>query len=154
MPTQTGFSLLEILVSLIILSIGMLGLAALQLNAIRYNHGAELRSIATQQALAMIERMRANRQGVADGAYGSLSGIPAQANCTACSTGEMAQKDLYDWNTSNAALLPAGQGTVTGNGPIHTVTVRWDNNRSGATGLGCSGNPQVDLSCVIMAVEL
>jgi type IV pilus assembly protein PilV len=151
---KNGFSLVEILVSVAVLAVGLLGLAALQVNTIRYNHSAQLRSVAISQATSMIDRMRANYAGVKAGLYDNLSGIPTAISCTGCSTSQIAQRDLYQWNTSNAALLPLGQGTVVNNGTQYTVTIRWDNNRTGATGLGCSSNPTVDLTCLIMEVQL
>ena len=151
---EHGFSLVEVLISVLVLTIGLLGIAALQANVIKYNHSAQLRSIAVYQAANMIDRMRANVAGVNAGNYNNAQGIPSAPSCTSCSSSETAAKDINAWNTDNAALLPAGQGTVTGNGTVFTVTVRWDNDRTGATGTNCSGNSQVDLSCVIMGVEL
>ncbi len=54
-----------------------------------------------------------------------------------------------EWNTQNAALLPSGQGTVTGAGAgsVFTVTVMWDDTRSGKTGTGCDPNNTDDLKC-------
>ena len=152
---QQGFTLIEVLVSVFVLAVGLLGLAALQASAIRYNDSAQLRSMAVFQAQNMIDRMRANPEGISAGSYNSLSGTPSQApNCTTCSPADAAQRDLYQWNTANGQLLPAGQGTVVGNGTVFTVTVRWDNNRSGVTGTNCSGNLTVDLSCLVIGVEL
>lgn len=102
----------------------------------------------------MIDRMRANYPGVSSGAYNTISGIPSKPSCSTCTSAETAQKDAYQWNTANARLLPSGQGTVTRNGAQFIITIRWDNHRSGATGLGCSGNHAVDLTCLTMAVKL
>ncbi|KTC65514.1 pre-pilin leader sequence (pilV) (plasmid) [Legionella adelaidensis] len=151
---QQGFSLLEVLISVVILAIGLLGIASLQVNMIRYNHSAQLRSIAIAQAESMLDRMRANYTGVKSGLYNSLSGIPSLPSCTNCTAAESALRDLNLWNTTNSKLLPSGQGTVTKNGNHYVVTVRWDNNRTGVTGLGCSGNEKVDLTCLTMEVRL
>ncbi len=151
---QSGFTLLEVLVSVVALSVGLLGIAAMQLNMIRFNHSAHMRSIAVAQANNMIDRMRANHEGVEAGHYDSLSGIPQNPSCTSCTASETAQRDTYSWNTYNDKLLPSGQGTVTNNGSSYTITVRWDNNRSGATGLNCSGDENVDLTCFTIEVAL
>ncbi|WP_165481092.1 type IV pilus modification protein PilV [Legionella impletisoli] len=151
---QAAFSLLEVLISVVVLAIGLLGIAAMQLNMIRYNHSAHMRSIAIAQANNMLDSMRANYAGVEAGQYNSISGIPADPACTNCSISEIAQRDAHIWNSYNSDLLPSGQGTVTNNGGTFTITVRWDNNRTGATGLGCSGNPLVDLTCLTMEVQL
>lgn len=151
---QFGFSLIEVLVSVVILAVGLLGVAAMQLSMIRYNHSAQMRSTATAQANNMLDRMRANYSGVNAGHYNNLSGIPADPNCTTCTASQIAQRDAYQWNTKNALLLPSGQGTVVNNGNRYIVTVRWDHERTGATGLGCSGDEDVDLTCLRMEVEL
>lgn len=151
---QKGFSLLEVLISVVVLSIGLLGIAALQMNAIRYNHAAQLRSIAISQIGNIVDRMEANSAGVAAGYYDNVSGSGSAITCTTCSSSQIAQKDIYQWNTANKQLLPLGQGTITKNGNQLTITLRWDNDRTGATGTGCSGNAQIDLTCLVMELEL
>lgn len=152
--SQSGYSLLEVLVSVVVLSVGLLGIAALQVNSVRYNHSAYLRSIATAQATNMADRMRGNYAGVKAGYYNAISGIPSANNCTTCSTADIATLDAFQWNSDNASLLPLGQGTVVKNGSKYIITIRWDNNRTGATGLGCSGNAGVDLTCFPLEIQL
>ena len=151
---QRGSTMVEILVSVVVIAIGLLGIAALQGNSIGFNHSAHLRSIATSQASNMADRMRANPDGRDSGAYNTISGIPSNPSCTTCTPTEMAVKDTYQWNSINATLLPSGQGTVVRNGTRYTITIRWDGNRTGATGTNCSGNTNVDLSCFILEVQL
>ncbi len=153
---KQGFTLLEVLVSVVVLSIGLLGLAALQSTSMRFNHDARLRAIATSQVNTMIDYMRDNPQGVTDGSYNNLSGIPGPApNCaSACTAAQIAQLNAVQWNTDNATYLPSGRGTVTVNGSLFRITVMWDNDRSGALGTGCSGNPTVDLTCLTMQVRI
>ena len=151
---QQGFSLLEVLISVVILSIGMLGIAAMQASAIRYNHSAELRSLAVTQASNMVDRMLANSQGVTNGSYSNATGMPADPNCSTCTSTQIAQRDIHEWNSSNQQLLPSGQGTIVRNANRFIITIRWDNDRSGATGLGCSGNLSVDMACLIMEVQI
>ncbi|WP_131780978.1 type IV pilus modification protein PilV [Legionella gresilensis] len=151
---QYGFSLLEVLISLIILAVGLLGVAALQTRAVRDNHSALLRSTAINQINNMIDRMQSNYAGVNVGAYNNVSGIGTLATCTTCSSAQIAQRDIHQWNTTNAQLLPSGQGTVTRNGQRFTITLFWDNDRTGATGTNCSSNTNVDLTCLRMEVEL
>jgi type IV pilus assembly protein PilV len=64
-----GFTLLEILVALLILTIGLLGLGTLQMTSLRYNHSALLRSQATLLAQDILDRMRANRATAVGGSY-------------------------------------------------------------------------------------
>ncbi|RUQ89032.1 type IV pilus modification protein PilV [Legionella septentrionalis] len=151
---QNGFSLLEVLVSVLVLAIGLLGIAALQLNMIRHNHSAQLRAVAVAQAGNMLDRMRANYKGVQAGFYNNISGIPNAPNCTSCTNSQIAARDANEWNHANAVLLPSGQGSVASHGNRFLITVRWDNNRTGVTGTNCSGDPEVDLTCLTMEVQL
>ena len=117
---QTGFTLLEILVAIVVLSLGMLGLAGLQAASLRNNQVAYYRGIAAQQTYDMADRIRANLTGVNAGNYDNLTATtPADPACfngdagqTGCSAANMAVTDHSQWNANNARLLPAGVGTV------------------------------------------
>ena len=63
---QRGFSLIEVLVAMLVLAIGLLGLAALQTQGVRFNHDAYVRSNATALAYEIMDKMRARRGSVAD----------------------------------------------------------------------------------------
>lgn len=154
MTKQDGFGLIEVSISILILTVTFVGLSLLQIKAIQHNHRAELRALALVQAQNMVNRMVANPSGVSLGSYNNINSTPASIVCGACTEAQVAQYDAYYWNTLNANLLPSGRGTVTGNGSRFTVSVYWDADRSGATGLGCSDNTSVDLSCVRLEVQL
>lgn len=141
--------MVEILVTIVILAIGLLGLAGLQATGLQNNQSAYSRTVAMQQAYDMADRVRANPVAAAAGHYDSLSGTPSNPACisTNCTPAQMAQTDLYQWNSDNATLLPAGAGTVSRSGNLYTVTVMWDDDRTGATGTDCSGDTSVDLTC-------
>ena len=120
---QGGFTLLEILVAMVVISLGLLGLAGLQALSLRNNQVAHYRSIASQQAYDMGDRIRANLAGVRLGQYDNLAAsIPADPNCftTGCgrpqttspANSQMAQTDQFQWNTLNSRVLPAGAGSV------------------------------------------
>jgi len=115
---QSGFTLLEVMVAIVVLSLGLLGLAGLQAASLRNNQTAYYRGIATHQAYDMADRIRANLAGVRalpTSEYSSLAAmIPANPGCfTAdCSAADMAKTDHFQWNTVNAALLPNGVGSV------------------------------------------
>lgn len=113
-----GFSLVEVLVALAVLSIGLLGLAALQTTGLKFNHQSYERTQAVMQAYDIIDRMRANKSG--DGATintayenVALGTAPAASECTSSCTGnQLAQYDIRKWNLANAALLAEGKGAV------------------------------------------
>lgn len=106
--------MLEVLISVLVLSFGLLGLAGLQAYGLKNNHSAYLRSLATQQAYDIADRMRANRQGVASGKFTLASGIPTDPGCitSGCSASDLADYDMFQWNTDNGSLLPSGAGVV------------------------------------------
>lgn len=123
-----GFSLLEVLVAVLILSIGLLGIAGLQITGLRYAAAANIQYVASLQVLDMAERMRANMAGVTAGAYNSISGIGSDPGCisSSCSPSQMAATDAYQWNSTNARVLPSGTGTVTSNGNLFTINISWN----------------------------
>lgn len=139
-----GFTLLEVLIAIVVLSIGLLGLAGLQAAGLRNNNSAYMRTIATQQVHDIADRMRANPSGVRAGDYDNITNvIPADPGClvAGCSPSQMATYDAFNWNTMNSNLLPLGTGTVTripnplGVDPAtnrFTITIAWDDNRMGA----------------------
>ncbi len=136
---RNGFSLLEVLITILVVSFGLLGMAALIISGVRSNNIAHYRSVATKQAEDIADRMRANLAGVTAGAYNDLTAnIPTSSDCmaTACSAAQMAAYDHAQWNTANSRLLPGGQGIVNGNVAAgYTITLRWtekDTNDEGA----------------------
>ena len=101
---QKGFSLLEVLITLLVVSFGLLGMAALIISGVRSNNIAHYRSIASKQTEDIADRMRANLAGVSAGAYDSLTAtIPDSSDCVAnaCSPTQIATYDHSQWNTGN-----------------------------------------------------
>jgi type IV pilus assembly protein PilV len=150
---QQGFTLLEVLIALLVLSIGLLGLAALQTIGLRSNEMASMRTTSTMLTYDISDRMRANPQGTIDGDYIIDSGVVTETvtDCTStdCTTAQMATFDLSQWKTA-LAQLPGGQGEITQTaGPplVNTIIVRWDENRTGASGLDCPPQDKNDLRC-------
>lgn len=158
--SQQGFSIIEVLISMLVISIGLLGMAGLQTTGIQQSHNSYLKTQASLLAYDMADRMRSNLQGVADGRYNDVNSIDNpvenEPSCVTdgnpCSASETASSDIYNWthadaNGSIAATLPAGQGMVANDGGIFTITVLWDENRTGATGTDCNGDPAANLKC-------
>jgi type IV pilus assembly protein PilV len=127
---QGGFTLLEILVAIVVLSIGLLGLAGLQAVSLNNNQLAYYRSIASQQAYDMADRMRANVAGITAGNYDNLTAtIPTNPGCISSGTAgcavlaNVAITDHFQWLTNTAALLPGGVGSIRcAQGPAATCT--------------------------------
>lgn len=177
-----GVTMLENLVALLVISIGLLGLAGLQASTFRNGKDATNRAIAVQQAENMANRMRANPTGVSLGLYNNISGSTAMPIGTGlcagstCTATQIATLDMAEWDRDNDLLLPngIGNGTVCTSGivcstatpaltivdavnpgltpSLFTITVRWDGDRSGATGLGCDPSVSTDLKCVTLQV--
>jgi len=144
---QSGITLLEVLITLVVIAIGMLGMASLQLGGLRSNHDAYYRSQATSIAADLTDRMRSNLTAAHDGNYAAQQapedpGFDCQdsfPNGTTCSPTELAAADLYTWYqmlADPASGLPGAAATVScaagcGAGAPYTISLTWDENRNG-----------------------
>jgi type IV pilus assembly protein PilV len=123
---QSGFTLLEVMVAVFVLSVGLLGLAHLQITALKTTQSADLRTQASMYASDILNRMRANRIASQTGAYN----IDATDD-TPSAGGNVASQDLNEWRTSLSQALPGGAGGVSCpafdnlNEFICTVTIQW-----------------------------
>lgn len=117
--TQRGTTLIETLVALVVLSVGLLGIAALQMTSLRNNRGAHLRSQAQVLAYDIADRMRANRNAAMADAY-----LIALAPATSTATG-VALTDILEWKGTLAAALPGGDGAIARDGAMFEITVTW-----------------------------
>jgi type IV pilus assembly protein PilV len=157
---EKGFTMVEVLVAIVVLSIGLLGLAGLQATSLKNNNSSYQRSIASMLAYDMLDRIRANRDGMIAGNYNSVSpgSFPGDPGCSSsnCSVSALAQYDIFEWGEQLDNLLPSGTGQIEGNGAntIYTITVMWDDERTGADGTDCSGDPAVDLTCFTVSTQL
>ena len=152
MDKNTGFTLVEVLIAILVLAVGLLGLAGLQATSLSNSQSAYNRSLATQLAYDLADRIRANNDPAGSALAAYIAGVPAaNANCkntTGCSPAQMAQNDLYEWNCAVAggcqndappiaAALPGGTGlpitvTVVGGVNVYTITISWtDKNNNG-----------------------
>ena len=124
---NTGFTLIEILVALLVTALGVMGLAAAQLNALKFEQTAEQRSHASLLAYDMLDRMRANRAAALSGRYD----IHFSNNGP---TGDSVYaQDTRNWLASLASQLSAGDGSIARNGRSFTITVQWDESRLAET---------------------
>ena len=121
-----GFTLVEALVALLALSIGLLGVAGLQLAGLKANLSASWRSQGTYLAYDIIDRMRANRDNRA--AYVTGLGAAAGGATTAA-------KDLVSWKSHLSSTLPGGDGTVAldpADDTFVVITVQWADSKDTA----------------------
>ncbi len=97
---QSGFSLLEVLISLLVMSIGLLGLGGLQIVSLKGTAGAHSRTIATMYAMELADRMRANPKGAKGGFYASSvtcsDALTACRRTTYCTPEQVAKFDLQE----------------------------------------------------------
>ncbi len=124
-----GFGMLEVLVAVLVLSVGLLGLAGLQASSVRNTHSAYLRSQASILAYDMLDRMRANAAAIESGAY--TVGLGGTGN------GGLATRDLTLWQNTIDRTLPNGDGQIglAANNQV-TITVQWDDQFEQRDGAG------------------
>ncbi|MBP8307965.1 MAG: type IV pilus modification protein PilV [Burkholderiaceae bacterium] len=155
-----GFTLLELMVSIVVLSVGLLGLGLLMASSVRSNHVGLLHTQATFAAETVLDRMRANVVAIwnddYDATVNAATVAPAVAcdSATPCTPAEVADRDLFAWGQLLGQLLPNGEGTVAcaprvgatvptasqlRTVPIYdglcTITVTWDENTETADGV-------------------
>ena len=134
---QHGFTLLEVLIAIVVFSIGLMGIAGLQASGMRYTQDSQLRTIAIAQAETMADRMRADPVGINNSKdnkfYDTRGVMPTEASAgytdcyaVACNKDQVAMFSLVNWNRragiiaradtlpqeSNDQLLPNGDGIV------------------------------------------
>lgn len=131
MSRHLGVSLVEVLVSTVVLSIGLLGLAGLQASGLRVGQSSIYRGQAAQLAYDMVERMRVNTVHAADYEL-ALSDAAAAGS-------SRAQLDLQDWRRRLQAL-PGGTGSVEVSGSGATVVVQWDDSRAASPQRGTAAD--------------
>ena len=143
---QKGFSLVEVLVALLVLSIGLLGLAALQTTSLKYNTDSYFRTQATYFVYDIVDRMRSNSASVVDGGtydvpdassatsiistYQSCKSSSCTCDATAvCDTTQLATHDLGKWYERMGQVLPGASNNlatiVIDSTKKVTVTINW-----------------------------
>jgi type IV pilus assembly protein PilV len=150
MHKQQGFSLLEVLVTLVIVSFGLLGIAGALVNGMKNNQSSTARTQATVLANDIIDRMRANRIAAETAPYPynlALSTVNVPAGNT------IALNDLTQWRTALAAALPAGTGSVAMTSPaLVTVVVQWNDARGSTDARGTDAEIQAARSAATTTV--
>lgn len=169
--TARGFTLLEVMISLVVLAIGVLGVIGLQTSTYQQLQTSHNFSKAAMLASDMADRMLANQGNVPANAY--LHDAPTAApdtDCTsaACTAPQLAAYDVWYWQTEVLGRdpdddsripgsLPNASGAVTTNADgEYIIVVRWDDDLSGSTGTDCEAlDPSADqdaddLECYVL----
>jgi type IV pilus assembly protein PilV len=127
MQKQSGFSLIEVLVTMVIISFGMLGIAGVIINGLKNNNSSYARTQASILANDIIDRMRANK------ITAELPTRPYNLLLTDTPTGAgVPLNDLTEWRSSLATAMPSGTGSVSMDATTKkvTVVVQWDDSRA------------------------
>ena len=151
MIREHGFTLIEVLVAMLIVAVGVLGVAGMQVVSLQQNRNALLRDQALQSGNDILDRMRAN--ALTDYAPVLIDAAPeSEYNCMddSCDRNEMAEFDIAQWKCGLdpidddgdpyaacadfgiiQASLPEGKGSIVKVGSVHVITVEWVNGREG-----------------------
>jgi type IV pilus assembly protein PilV len=144
LKNQLGFSMVEVLVTLTIIAIALLGSAGLQAYALKTNQGGQFRNQAAFFISDIVERMEANKVYAAS-ASGYTSALTTATDCATatCSPAVLAQYDVRTWQAAIASAVPGGTGTVTqnttGNPSTYTIVVSWVDRKTDTTYAAASG---------------
>src|SRR5688572_18088184 len=133
--SQHGFGLIESLVALVVVSVGMIGIAVLYGQGLAASRTAYYRTHAVNLVSDMADRIRLNRRaGASYAGAGALSGCQAGGD-TDCTIAQMAAHDIREWQTQVEGQLPGGAGAVVYAGstpPTYTISVTWQEVGAGA----------------------
>ena len=160
-----GFSLLEVLIAIVILSIGLLGIAAMQVVSMKNNHSAYLRSQASLLAYEFSDIIRSNPIAMAADKFGDAAADGVDLNTanlgftisSAClgyqnecdptppndTPDKLAEVDLANWALKINQTLPSGMATISRSGDIYNITVSWLDDRTDSDGQGVNVNGDV-----------
>jgi len=145
---QRGVSLIESMIALLVISIGLLGIAALQITAMKQNTSAYNHTQAVWVGYDIADRIRSNF-----GQFDQYAGIDTNSSYTqdcstsACTAQQMVVSDAVDWSTATQTL-PRGRGIISSPSANQLViAVMWDDEGTGANGTLCGPDPADDLTC-------
>lgn len=127
-----GFTLIEVLVAFLILSVGLIGLAGLQLSGVKHTRDAYYQTQATVLAADIMDKMRSNLDNLTSYRVASASAQPTCYASGGCSGTAMASNDVYGWRTAVASSLPNGDAIVC----LDSSNL---NDGTSATSSGCDG---------------
>lgn len=150
---QSGMSLIEAMIALVVISVGLLGIAALQITALQQNSSSQWHSQAVWDSYEISDRILANKS-----VFNSYDGIKTSKNyeqdcqTKTCTAAQMVTADAQAW-ASKISELPSGLGIISSPQVDQlTITVMWDDEGTGVSGTGCSGDSSKDLTCYTVSL--
>jgi type IV pilus assembly protein PilV len=109
---QSGITLIETMIAILVLSFGMLGMLSVFLNSLKITSSSHYRSIAAQQMYALSDNVRSSLPQLAVYPTASGSAVSTCLTTAGCTTAEITQTEVALWQTRLAAMLPSGAGTI------------------------------------------
>lgn len=154
-----GFSLIELLVAVVIMAVGILGIAGLQVVSMQQNRSALYRAQAVQLANGLLDRIRVNKNITYSALIDAAPQATTDCEVNSCTPTQMAAYDIAQWKCSInsddstgqplttcqnymgldgitkgiTGELPDGQGSVILASGVYTVTIQWVDERDGST---------------------
>jgi len=141
---ERGFSLLEVLIALLVLSVGLLGIAGLQTVSLRFNHQSYERTQATVLISEMFEKISANPVAARGGSFDAVADTDTSGSFTgygscpaSCTAAQLATFDLFRWKRSieDPRRLAQGRGSIIrvpdpdgATAHVYEITVNWVEN--------------------------
>ena len=157
---STGFSIIELLIAVLVMAVGILGIAGLQVVSLQQNRSALFRAEATQMANDIMDRIRANPAAIYAPVLIDAIPVSTARDCktNSCTPVQMAGYDIASWKCAlnpqdadgdtyticgtlqitktsdmSSSSLPQGAGSVTLTATTYEITVRWVDDRAGNT---------------------
>jgi type IV pilus assembly protein PilV len=152
MKISQGFTLIEVLISTLILSVGLLGITGMQLTALSYNRNALLRIEASQLTVDLVDRIDASTSSTYGPiAMGDEPALVTDCSLDDCSPTELEAYDVAQWLCSISSVdaegatyesctnlgitgsLPSGQASIQTLDDEYAITVQWADVRTNTT---------------------
>ena len=154
-----GFTLIEVLVSLLIMTLGIVGVLKMQTQSLKSNQRAHFRTQADLLSRDMVARMQANKVEARNGKYVADAKPASAPNCqtTECSAAQLVKWDLNQWYEQIERQLPAGSATVENfdGDNRYLISIRWDDYRnSQALDTETCGNESGTVLCWGTVIQL
>jgi type IV pilus assembly protein PilV len=146
--------MIEVLVTIVIIAVGVLGTAALQVTTLKNLSSSHSTSIAAMMVDDLGERIRANPDAAASYVHTNAPTTYTDCSTGGCSNSQLADYDLGTWWQEVSAVLPAPKSKVSLEGGSYRIWVYWDEDRSGSTSQTCPPKSDADMECFTIDVTV